>query len=304
MEQDLNRGINEGTKFVKSAEGKDKKEIDKKLKQIANKYELKKLHLVVDKHDENGLDTVHVQGKVNPDKKGDKIKIEIDNEDADAVQLSEVSSKINNQKTFDLILKAKKDGKINNKAFRNLVKKIKNEELTNGFRIEQSIVDDSAHEKVLQFNYFGLNLQGATPALSYVYRRPPKDPIGFAFLSKENLLKTDLLVPKQIEKAYIKGVGTSMFQGAEETLRDQMSGVEGLWTDADIYKGRTEHNMSDNLHAYIKAMEEHGNKYEAAKKTWTYRRAEEQGYSVVKDVKDDTIGGLRHVRATFVKPYK
>ncbi len=85
MEQDLNRGIKEGTKYVKSAEGKDKKEIDKKLKQIANKYELKKLNLVIDKQNENGKEQVHLDAKVNPEKKSDIFKVELDGEDGDSI---------------------------------------------------------------------------------------------------------------------------------------------------------------------------------------------------------------------------
>jgi hypothetical protein len=78
MEADLKQGIKEGTTYVKSAKGQDKKEIDKKLKKIADKYDLKKLTLIIDKHDENGKEQVHVHGEVNPEFDGEKFTVETD----------------------------------------------------------------------------------------------------------------------------------------------------------------------------------------------------------------------------------
>jgi hypothetical protein len=85
MEADLKMGISEGTKYVKSAEGKDKETIDKKLKQIAGKYDLKKLSLVVDKKNEDGKEQVHVHGEVNPTKNSDIFKVELDGENGDSI---------------------------------------------------------------------------------------------------------------------------------------------------------------------------------------------------------------------------
>ena len=76
MEADLKLGIQESTKYVKSAEGKDKKEIDKKLTKIAEKYDLKKLTLVIDKQDDNGKEQVHVHGEVNPEFNSEKFMID------------------------------------------------------------------------------------------------------------------------------------------------------------------------------------------------------------------------------------
>ncbi|MES2557885.1 MAG: DUF4157 domain-containing protein [Bacteroidota bacterium] len=87
MEADLKMGIKEGTTYVKSAEGKDKKAIDKKLMQISSKFDLKKLNLVVDKNNPNGEDKVHVHGEVNPVNDGEIIEVKLE---GDSVSLPPV----------------------------------------------------------------------------------------------------------------------------------------------------------------------------------------------------------------------
>lgn len=84
-----------------------------------------------------------------------------------------------------------------------------------------------------------------------------------------------------------------------------MAVVEGLWADAVIYNGTTEHRMSDNLYQYLEGLKKYnGDKKKAAMQTWTYKRAEEQGYTVVERVIDETgvNNELKFVRATFIKP--
>ncbi len=78
MEADLNMGIKEGTTYVKSAEWKDKKEIDKKLTKIGDKYDLKTLKLVIDKDNPTGKDKAHVHGEVNPKGDGSTFEVQLD----------------------------------------------------------------------------------------------------------------------------------------------------------------------------------------------------------------------------------
>lgn len=71
-EKDLNSGIKEGTKLLKD-ESLDKKEIQKRLDVLENTYNLEELKIVTDKT-EKDIETVHIHGKVNPEKDGEKLK--------------------------------------------------------------------------------------------------------------------------------------------------------------------------------------------------------------------------------------
>ncbi|WP_426474649.1 AHH domain-containing protein [Chryseobacterium balustinum] len=77
-QKDLDKGVKEGTRYLKSKKSHKKEEVDKKLQQIRSKYQLVELKLVIDKHEEVGEDLVHIHGKVNPIKDDEKIKVEID----------------------------------------------------------------------------------------------------------------------------------------------------------------------------------------------------------------------------------
>ncbi|AZA97327.1 phage tail protein [Chryseobacterium shandongense] len=75
-ERDLNAGVKEGTRLLKD-ENLDKKEIQKRLEVLEDRYDLQELKIVTDKV-ENDKETVHIYGKVNPDKHGDKSDRKID----------------------------------------------------------------------------------------------------------------------------------------------------------------------------------------------------------------------------------
>ncbi len=75
-ERDLNAGVKEGTRLLKD-ENLDKKEIQKRLEVLEDRYDLQELKIVTDKVDAN-KETVHIYGKVNPDKHGDKSDRKID----------------------------------------------------------------------------------------------------------------------------------------------------------------------------------------------------------------------------------
>lgn len=70
-QKDLDGGIKEGTKLLKDA-SLDKKEIQKRLEIIEDTHDLKELKIVTDKTEE-GKETVHIHGKVNPGKDGEKV---------------------------------------------------------------------------------------------------------------------------------------------------------------------------------------------------------------------------------------
>lgn len=76
--KDLDEGVKEGTRYLKSKKRHKKNEVDEKLKQIKSKYQLVELKLVIDKHQEVGNDLVHIYGKVNPDKDGDETAVNIE----------------------------------------------------------------------------------------------------------------------------------------------------------------------------------------------------------------------------------
>ncbi|HLP55499.1 MAG TPA: DUF4157 domain-containing protein [Fluviicola sp.] len=77
MKADLNKGIQEGTSFVKQG-GHDQKEIKKQFGKIEKKYELVELKLVVDKENPEAKDKVHVQGEVNPKDNSPIFEVELE----------------------------------------------------------------------------------------------------------------------------------------------------------------------------------------------------------------------------------
>jgi hypothetical protein len=79
-EKDLATGIKEGTTYLKGNKHLKKEKIDDTLKDISNKHQLVELKLVVDKHEETGKDLVHIHGKVNPEKDGEKVEVELGGE--------------------------------------------------------------------------------------------------------------------------------------------------------------------------------------------------------------------------------
>lgn len=70
-QKDLDAGVKEGTKLLRDS-SLDKKEIQKRLDMIEDTYDLQELKIVTDKTEE-GKETVHIHGKVNPEKDGDKV---------------------------------------------------------------------------------------------------------------------------------------------------------------------------------------------------------------------------------------
>jgi hypothetical protein len=70
-QKDLDAGVKEGTQLLKD-DSLDKKEIQKRLEILEDNYELQELKIVTDKI-ENDKETVHIHGKVNPEKDGSKI---------------------------------------------------------------------------------------------------------------------------------------------------------------------------------------------------------------------------------------
>ncbi|WP_347219116.1 HNH/ENDO VII family nuclease [Chryseobacterium sp.] len=78
---------------MKSTKLNKKSEIDEKLNDIGSKYQLQELKLVIDKDNEEGKDLVHVYGKVNPEKDGEKI--EKDLEEGTALKATDIPVKVN-----------------------------------------------------------------------------------------------------------------------------------------------------------------------------------------------------------------
>ena len=72
-QKDLDRGVNEGTKLLRD-DSLDKKEIQKRLEVLEDTYDLQELKIVTDKT-EKDEETIHIHGKVNPEKHGQKIQI-------------------------------------------------------------------------------------------------------------------------------------------------------------------------------------------------------------------------------------
>lgn len=72
-EKDLEAGVKEGTQLLKD-KSIDKREIQKRLEVLEDRYDLQELKIVTDKI-EKGKETVHIHGKVNPEKDGEKVQI-------------------------------------------------------------------------------------------------------------------------------------------------------------------------------------------------------------------------------------
>jgi hypothetical protein len=75
-QRDLDAGVKEGTRLLKD-ESLDKKELQKRLEVLEDRYDLQELKIVTDKVDVD-KETVHIYGKVNPEKHGDKSDRKID----------------------------------------------------------------------------------------------------------------------------------------------------------------------------------------------------------------------------------
>ena len=75
-QRDLDEGVKEGTRLLKD-ESLDKKEVQKRFEVLESTYDLQELKIVTDKVDVD-KETVHIYGKVNPEKHGDKSDRKID----------------------------------------------------------------------------------------------------------------------------------------------------------------------------------------------------------------------------------
>lgn len=71
-QKDLDAGVKEGTQLLKD-ESLDKKEIQKRLEVLESTYDLQELKIVTDKV-EKDEEVLYIYGKVNPEKKGEKVK--------------------------------------------------------------------------------------------------------------------------------------------------------------------------------------------------------------------------------------
>ncbi|SDM18462.1 hypothetical protein [Chryseobacterium taihuense] len=71
-QRDLDAGVKEGTRLLKD-ENLDKKEIQKRLEVLEGTYDLQELKIVTDKT-EKDKETLHIHGKVNPEKDGEKVQ--------------------------------------------------------------------------------------------------------------------------------------------------------------------------------------------------------------------------------------
>jgi hypothetical protein len=70
--RDLDAGVEEGTRLLKD-ENLDKKDIQKRLEVLEDHYDLQELKIVTDKV-EKDEEVLYIYGKVNPEKKGEKVK--------------------------------------------------------------------------------------------------------------------------------------------------------------------------------------------------------------------------------------
>jgi hypothetical protein len=71
-QKDLDAGVSEGTQLLKD-DNLDKKEIQKRLEVLEDTFDLQELKIVTDKT-EKDHEVLYIYGKVNPDKKGEKVK--------------------------------------------------------------------------------------------------------------------------------------------------------------------------------------------------------------------------------------
>ncbi|WP_348680077.1 hypothetical protein [Flavobacterium coralii] len=91
MQKDLDKGVEEGTNYLKAKQNINKKDADKHLSTIKSKYSLKDLKLVVDKNNEDGKDLVHVHGEVNPVKEGQGFEFELDEDNRPKVLIGKLT---------------------------------------------------------------------------------------------------------------------------------------------------------------------------------------------------------------------
>ncbi len=79
-QKDLEEGIKEGTSYLKQNKRFKKVNILSIFEKIIAKYQLVDLKLIVDKQEKDNKYLVHVHGKVNPEKDGNILEIELEDE--------------------------------------------------------------------------------------------------------------------------------------------------------------------------------------------------------------------------------
>lgn len=77
-QKDLDAGVKKGTELLRD-NNLDKKEIQKHLEVIEDTYDLQELKIVTDRTEE-GKETVHIHGKVNPEKDGEQVNRKTNND--------------------------------------------------------------------------------------------------------------------------------------------------------------------------------------------------------------------------------
>jgi hypothetical protein len=112
-QKDLDKGIAEATTYLQSNGKKNRKDVDEHLEKYRKENGLVELKLVVDKHEESGKEMVHVEGEVNPKKKGKDVEVEVENGGSKIAKYSidpPFNIYANNPKEFKRQLDAQQEG--------------------------------------------------------------------------------------------------------------------------------------------------------------------------------------------------
>ncbi|MGW3286117.1 phage tail protein [Streptomyces sp. NPDC001002] len=156
--------------------------------------------------------------------------------------------------------------------------------LPNGYRIDVKEVVELGKGRTLHMHYFGLHCDPIAKVEGVQRGGKSGGSLGWAYVQAVAVPPTadpvealafDLFINPSIEKANIKGVGTVMFRLAAKHFHTEYQAVVGEWGRFEWYARGGRSDLSANLEAYLKARRTTDDPAEAARATWTYRRARE-----------------------------
>ena len=180
----------------------------------------------------------------------------------------------------------------------NIFKLFVRNNLVNGYRIDSNEQPKFGQGRTLSMNYFGLHIDPLARVDGVKRGGKSGPPLGEAYVKLIAVPQTanpvaalafDLYIPPSVEQAKIKGVGTAMFKLATEHFKTDFKAVVAEWGRFDFYARGGRPDMSTNLAAYIEARRKNMSPSQAARETFTYRRAHELYGGVELDVQVEEL---------------
>ena len=213
---------------------------------------------------------------------------------------------IKDRAVINRVFELTKLSKLNGAKLEGRMKKAISDKAEGGFILQKKRTELHPH-----WHYVGFAQLDNVPVYRGIQRGIDIDgELGDAFVDSAQSLQIDILINKAIPKMNIRGVGTEIVKKAKSHFSGQFDSIGARWMRANWYKrGATGNYMSDNLATFIAGLSKNLSYEEAAKMTWSYRRAKEDGYSEVGEVnispKDyENPNEILEVKTEFRKPIR